>query len=216
MKKLLFDMDGTLLDSMPMWYEFETRFLEKKKTGLWDKNYQLEENSSTLTNGVRMIRTFLDTDLDDLTIGQIINSFLRDFYGSEVKAKENVYDKLEELDQEGYDIYVATATDIEYASLAIKHTGLDRFVKKIYTPDTLGHSKKSIEYFEAILEDLEIEGRDAVFFDDVLYANRLAHSAGIKTIGVYDKTADHKDKIKDLVDYYIYNFNEIDEKKIED
>lgn len=63
---------------------------------------------------------------------------------------------------------------------------------------------------------MEIEGRDAVFFDDVLYANRLAHSAGIKTIGVYDKTADHKDKIKDLVDYYIYNFNEIDEKKIED
>lgn len=216
MKKLLFDMDGTLLDSMPMWYEFEDRFLEKKKTDKWDKTYVLEENSSTLTNGVRMLRSFLDLDLDDLTIGQIINSFLLDFYGEEVRPKDGVYDKLKELKEEGYQIYVATATDMAYASLAIKSSGLDKFINKIYTPDTLGHSKTSIEYFEAILDDLEIEGKDAVFFDDVLYANRLAHSAGMKTIGVYDETADHKDKIKELVDHYIYNFNEIDKEKIED
>ena len=91
----------------------------------------------------------------------------------------------------------------------MKANGIDQYIQKIYTPDTVNFRKRDIRYFEFIVDDLGVDSHDIIFFDDVLYALELAKEIGFTTVAVEDEHAMNVEQIKNISDYYIRDFIEI-------
>lgn len=212
-KKLIFDMDGTLLDSMGMWHSFSNKISDfQNKIPLMDPIEIIP--GTTVEYSTKYLKSFLSVDVNEGQLAAFIDQYLATFYTNPNLHKNNVVNVLQKLKNLGYTLYIATATDIKYARIALESNNLIKYFEKIFTPDTLNVQKHDIVYFEKILSELDVSSDDVVFFDDVLYAVKLSKSINIKTIGVYDEYADNVDKIKEICDHFIYDFEEIIKKEM--
>lgn len=208
MKKILvFDMDGTLLDSMGMWRDFENYVRNSHHEVDYLEEFAPSDNSM-LYYTYTLIQEFYPEDSEE-KVFRLIDSFLKNYYNDENLAKPFVHETLEKLSKDGHEMYVATATDHKYAEIAMKATGLDKYIKEIFTPDTLGYFKNEIEYFKLTHENIGTEPKNIVFFDDATYANRIANEIGFTTVGVFEETYDSNENNKAVADYFINDFSEI-------
>ena len=215
LQSAIFDMDGTLLDSMHIWNDVGPKTL--RSMGI--------EPAPDL--GPRlMLMTFRDgaalckeeyhlsesvEEIMDLTKGRV-----RSYYETEVQPKPGVEKFLSLLKMEGVWMYVATNTDRDLVEAALKHTGLDGYFRGILTCAEVGVGKKdSPEIYERAMRRLRGNKKDTVIFEDALHAIRTAKAAGFRVCGVYDPSAEEdQEKIRALSDYYIRSFEEMFEQEI--
>ncbi|MGY3776534.1 HAD family hydrolase [Helcococcus sueciensis] len=208
-KTLVFDMDGTLLDSMVMWSDF--------KNYITNANHEIDDledftptDNSMLYYTYSLIQEFYP-NIPEKKVFRLIDNFLKNYYNNENLAKPFVLDTLERLSNKGYKMYVATATDYKYAEIALKANNLDKYITEIYTPDTLGYFKNELEYFNLTHKNIGANPENIIFFDDATYANRLANEVGFTTIGIYEETYDSNENNKEVANYFVNDFSGIDD-----
>lgn len=208
-KKLVFDMDGTLLDSMAMWNNFLDLYKDFDMSFINIEAVPELEKTSSLSYSVQLVKDYLNEVLSDEEIAMKVHAVLFDFYSSKNRAKSNVEKTLLELYEEGYEIYLATATDYIYAREGIRMAEVLPYFKKLYTPDTIGFKKHLPAYYDFIISDIGAEPEDCIFFDDASYAIELAKNSGYYTVGMYDPHSSEMDKVESVSDYFVKDFAEI-------
>ena len=210
LQSAIFDMDGTLLDSMPTWRELGPSFL--KERGIPVTPEQLH-TLRTMTDH-EVIPYLQETCGLEMTTEQIMDEIIRrmeDFYTHRVQPKPGLEKFLSILKMEGVWMYVATATHRRLAEKALKTAGIDHYFRGIVTSADAGsHKSESAEIYEMALRRLQSNKRDTVVFEDALYAARTAKAAGFRVAGVYDVTAE-KDQaeLQRICDYYIRSYEEL-------
>ena len=209
LQSAIFDMDGTLLDSMHIWDDLGARMLRAR--GI-EPEADLHEKLKVLTplEGARYCEETYGLPESVEEINGIFHSMVADFYAHEVQPKPGVQKFLSLLKMEGVWMYVATNTDRPLVELALKHAGLDGFFRGILTCAEAGAGKKeSPEIYERCLRRLRSTKKDTVVFEDALHAIRTAKAAGFRVAGVYDPAFEaDQTEIQQLSDYYIRSFEE--------
>lgn len=210
LQSAIFDMDGTLLDSMPTWRELGPSFL--REAGITATEEQL-----------RMLRTMTDHEVvpylrtvcglewsEERIVGEIVDR-METFYSTEVRPKPGLEKFLSILKMEGVWMYVATATHRRLTEKALKTAGIDHYFRGIVTSADAGNRKcDSADIYEMAMRRLRSNKRDTVVFEDALYAIRTAKKAGFRVAGVYDVTAEQSQtEIRQLSDYYIRSYEEL-------
>ena len=210
LQSAIFDMDGTLLDSMPIWKDLGSGML--RDMGI-DPAPELEEKMKVLSlrDGVAYCKEFyhLPQPLEELIQG--IQGKVERFYRGEVQAKPGVQKFLSLLKMEGVWMYVATATDRPLAEAALRHAGIDGYFRGLITVAEAGKGKnESAEIYERAMCRLQSNKKDTVIFEDALHAIQTAKAAGFRVAAVYDAAAEEEQaEIRSLADYYIRSFEEM-------
>ena len=210
LQSAIFDMDGTLLDSMPIWKDLGSGML--RDMGI-DPAPELEEKMKVLSlrDGVAYCKEFyhLPQPLEELIQG--IQGKVEQFYRGEVQAKPGVQKFLSLLKMEGVWMYVATATDRPLAEAALRHAGIDGYFRGLITVAEAGKGKnESAEIYERAMRRLQSNKKDTVIFEDALHAIQTAKAAGFRVAAVYDAAAEEEQaEIRSLADYYIRSFEEM-------
>ena len=181
----IFDVDGTLLDSMFIWDTIGETYLRSI-------GYQPKENlnetfkNMSLHQAARYYQTEygVTRSIDQIMDG--VNAMLERYYRFEVPLKPGVAELLERLRQDGVKLCIATATDRHLVEAALDRCGVLSCFGEIFTCNEVGHGKDEPDIFEATLRFLGTRREETLVFDDALYAVRTAKEAGFPVAAVYD------------------------------
>ena len=214
LQSAIFDMDGTLLDSMPIWRDLGTTML--RGLGI-EPEPAVNEMLKTLSlrHGIAYCKEHYQLpQTEEELVGRVVGK-VEEFYHSQVQAKAGVDRFLSLLKMEGVWMYVATATDRPLAEAALRHAGIDGYFRGIITVAEAGAGKaESAEIYERAMRRLQSNKKDTVIFEDALHAIQTAKAAGFRVAAVYDASAEaDQEEIRRISDYYIRSFEEMFEAK---
>ena len=182
---LIFDVDGTLIDSMTFWGGLMKDFLEK---------YQYmpspEERVKFEALGNKdMAAYFHELFAHDMSPEEILEGFLEEAdhaYHHIIPAKEDVVETIIALKEKGYKMAVSSSNDFRLVKGALSRLEIFDCFDEVFTQDTVGMEKDNPEYWRKCCEKLKVKPEDAILFDDALYALRTAKSIGMKVCGIHD------------------------------
>ncbi len=162
LQSAIFDMDGTLLDSMHIWRDIGPRMLRARGiTPAPDLGERLKP--MTAWQGAAYCK---DEYLLPETVEEVyaqIEAQVRRFYENEVEAKPGVKKLLSLLKMEGVWMYVATATDRHLAEEALRHAGIRDYFRGLVTSAETGVGKDvSPEIYQRAMRRLRSNKKDTV------------------------------------------------------
>ena len=200
-KGVIFDVDGTLLDSMPVWKNVGLRFLASVNISPKEDTEE-RLRSMSLYDAAVYYKEECDVPMSVDEIVDRINGMIEHFYMNEEALKPGIRELLERLSAAGVKMCIATATDRYLIEGALKNNGIDKYFDGIFTCNEVGAGKESPLIFDEAMKSLGTTKENTVIFEDSLYAVRSAKDAGYTVIAVEDKQAGNPEDIKQLADYY--------------
>ena len=203
MKAAIFDMDGTILDSMCVWDGLGADYLRSVGVEPPDDLWEIMRTLSFQETADYFIREFsLPHSAQEMM--RIWEEYSAERYRTMAKLKPGAMEYLRLLNAAGVKICLATATDGEMAREMLETHGVDRFFRFIITEADVGACKTAPDiYFEAARR-LGESPADCVVIEDSLHAIETAKKAGFIVWGVYDEaSADRQDRIRALCDRMI-------------
>ncbi len=184
-KGLIFDLDGTLLDSMPMWSELDVKYI--RSLGYEpEPDFQNQVKMMTILDASGYIKDKFNLDKSPEVIAQEITDIATDFYINKVLIKPNVYEFLQELRNRGYNLVAATANEQDICISALERNGIMKFMDGVVTCSMVGYSKQKPDVYLKACEIAGHKPEDCVIFEDSLFAMNTALKAGFTVVGVYD------------------------------
>ena len=204
----IFDVDGTLLDSMFIWDTIGEAYLRSI-------GYQPKENlnetfkNMSLHQAARYYQTEygVTQSIDEIMDG--VNAMLERYYRFEVPLKPGVAELLERLRQDGVKLCIATATDRHLVEAALDRCGVLSCFGEIFTCNEVGHGKDEPDIFEAVLRFLGTRREETLVFDDALYAVRTAKEAGFPVAAVYDSHERSQAEVRARSDLYLEDLTQL-------
>ena len=204
---VIFDMDGTLLDSIPAWDHAATKYLRTCGIEL-PEEIQEHVKHISLLEGARYIKEKLNLPGDPEVLLEGTLSVVRGRYLYEVPAKPGVEELLKTLHAQGIKICVATASDPALARGAFERLGLLQYMDFIIGCDEVGVGKQDPAVYEAALQRLGTARERTLVVEDALYALETAKNAGFPTAGVPDPVYPQAqiDQLNAAADYFFTSF----------
>lgn len=208
-KGILFDLDGTLLDSMKIWDTIGNDYLsslgiETEENLTETFRYMSLQQSAEYYQSVYHVKKSTDQIISE------INKMVEDFYKEQAELKSGVRKILETCSKRNIKMCIATAIDRYIVDAALSRLGIAHYFAEIIACNEVGYGKDSIEFFSKALSVIGTEKEDTLVFDDAFHAVETAKRAGFQVVGVYDASEPEQEKIKALADYYIENFADIE------
>ena len=173
----IFDVDGTLLDSMAIWEDAGARYL--KGLGI-----QAQEDLGkllfpmSLQEGAAYMKARYDLKLSVSQIIEGVGDTVRDYYFYEAPLKKGAADFLGKLSRKDIPMAVATSSELEHIEAAFKRLNVNQYFQKIFTCSQVGAGKSRPDIYFAAGRYLGTEPRETSVFEDVLHAIETAVSAG--------------------------------------
>lgn len=200
----IFDIDGTLLDSMQVWNDAGERYLRslgiEPEPGLGRIMFPM-----SMVQGAEYLKGRYLPQLDPDEIIGGINSTIRDFY-EDVQLKPGVKQFLEEMKKWGIKMTAATATDRCLIEKAMNRLEILALFDHIFTCSEVGAGKSMPDIYLAAKQHMGTEISSTWVFEDVYHAIQTAKNAGFRIAGVYDESSmDLQQEIQESSDIYLYD-----------
>lgn len=205
-KGIIFDVDGTILDSMQIWGELGKRYLTsvgiEAKPGLAKILFpmSLNESSEYLKNEYN-----LADSIDKITQDTI--KIIEGFYRDEAVPKKGAVEFIKEMYSKGIPMAIATSGDRQILDTVFKRLEIAECFKCILTCSELNTNKRIPDIYLRAAEIIGTAPRDTMVFEDVLHAAKAAKYAGFVTVAIEDDaSSSDKEAIRETADYYISDF----------
>lgn len=207
----IFDLDGTLLDSMKIWDNIGDDFL--KLYGITPpQDLKRILKTMSLKQSAEYFKEIYALPLSISQIMDQINEMAKEKYRCEVTLKPHVIDYLEKLKLQKTIMCVATASDYTSAKGVLGRLGILDYFRFIITESDVGCGKENPKIYNAAAERFGCDPGEIVIFEDALHCVKTAKNAGFYVVGVADKSAEKdKEEIKKLCDQYINSFVEMED-----
>ena len=184
----IFDMDGTLVDSMPWWQGLGAEYLERRGIGGDHRDAEEIQSMTMLQGAEHYMRRYRLPGPPEAILEEMVE-LMGEHYLADVPLKAGAADFLEKLAGRGARMCVATATAEPMARACLERLGIAKYFDFLISCETLGVSKAKPHVYLACARRLGCRPEEAAVFEDALYAARTARGAGFYTVAVYDHSA---------------------------
>lgn len=207
-KAVIFDLDGTLIDSNSVWAKIDRTVLNKRGINCSDKfihtlaSMTYEEAAEEMHKlGVKETTEEIINECNELAIKE---------YRYNIFVKDGVVEYLDYLKKNSIKIALATASPKILYEPVLRNNHIYNYFNAFCTTDDVGKSKDYPDIYLLAASELGVNPYECIVFEDVLKGIVSAKNAGMTAIGVYDKYSD-EDIITMRItsDRFIMNFFEM-------
>ncbi|MGN1344344.1 MAG: HAD family hydrolase [Traorella sp.] len=208
MKGFIFDLDGTLLDSLGLWLEIDKKYMATYNIE-YKKEYSDDIKKLSFKECATYFRETLGINRSEKEMIQDWKEMSYEAYKNELTLKPYAYEFVRKVHQYGPCI-LATSCEINSCLAALDRLGLSSYFDAIVTTDELKVNKENPLIYLECAKRIKCEIDDCYVFEDVLSACKSAFRAHFHVIGVYDEMwLDDKEEMMKVCDRYIYSFKEL-------
>lgn len=205
---MIFDFDGTLMDSMSVWESAGAIYLRSLGKEAHKELPQILKPLS-LFESACYIKEQYGIPLTAEKIMDGINRTVEEFYFSTAQPKPGVPQWLEELSARNIGMCIATATDRYLVEAALKRCGMRRYFSDILTCTEVGSGKDKPAVFIRAMERLGTPLHNTAVAEDSFHALCTAKAAGFMTVAVYDQYEPRQTQLRDTADVYLTDCREL-------
>lgn len=208
-KGAIFDMDGTLIDSMWVWQKIDIEYLSKRNITLPNNLKESIEHMSFSDTAIYFKNKFNLSDSPEDIQKEWLNMALS-HYSNDVKLKPGAYEFLSLLKSKNIKIALATSNFHLLIEAALKKNNIYNFFDSISTTDEVKRGKDFPDIYLLSAQKLNLPPEKCVVFEDILSAVKGAKAAGMTVVGVHDLYSEYqKDDILNYADFYIDKYDEL-------
>ncbi len=209
MKHIIFDLDGTLMDSMPVWKNVGKDYLSQYGFEITQEIDDRIKRQTLPETALCFKELFQIPQTVDEIVTEII-AMVAEQYANTVPLKPFVKQYLEKEKKNGTKMCILTASEPNYILAAMERLDILQYFDFIATCTEMGLSKKDPQVFVKTMQRLGGTMQNTIVFEDALYAIRSAKKGGFYVVAVAEKTrpADFEE-IQQLADNYIYSYEEL-------
>ena len=190
-KGYIFDLDGTLLDSLNVWDNVGNRYLHSIGIQGQDDLDSIMEHMSLDEAAVYMKNTFeLTQSVNEIVLG--ITHIIEEAYEKSIPLKKGAQKVLEKCFDKNYQIIAFTAGSIELATKALIRLNIFHYFQNIYSCQTCGYNKTEVESYLTLVKNISLKVEECIVVEDALYAIETAVTAGFYVKAIHDQ-ANQKD-----------------------
>ncbi len=213
---VLFDIDGTLVDSMGVWHDIDIEYFNLLQMVMPPTLQKDIEGMSFTETAVYFKETF---QLTEKTVEDIKLDWIRmahEKYLYEIKAKPGAKEFMTFLKEKGIKIGCATSNDRNLAMAALKPHGFLEKVDVLCTACEVNAGKPAPDIYLKAAQELGVAPEHCLVFEDVPNGMRAGKAAGMTVIGVEDEhSKPYKKEIDEICDAYIKDYYELLDGKLE-
>ena len=209
MRGAIFDVDGTLLDSMNMWFQLVVEFYKLHGREL-SMEEALEYGDVTLEESVPVIIEQLGLEM---TVGELIGELKMmavKQYEDFLPLKEGAAEYMKKLHDEGVKIAIATSGYEELCKRAFTRLGVWQYIDACAFSAEVGVNKSNPDVYLLAAERLGVKPEDTTVYEDILKGIIGAKKGGFHTCAIYDSSNEaDTEELKKTADNYITSWNDL-------
>lgn len=207
---VIFDMDGTLIDSMWLWRQIDIDYFARFNLELPDTLQHEIEGMSFLQTAEYMKKKFGFTDSVDEMMNAW-NEMAYELYSNVVDFKPGVLDFIKECKKRNIKLGIATSNSRYLFDAASNHLLLDKYFDCMLTGSEITNGKPAPDVYLTVAKRLNVDTNRCLVFEDIIAGIMAGKNAGMKVCAVYDEysksTTDEKIR---TADYYITDYTELE------
>ena len=208
-KGVIFDVDGTLFDSLSMWEKVDQIYLKEKGINatpeISRKLFHLP-----LEKGALFIKNTFHLQDDVNTIIKDIMDISKKMYLNDVPVKRGVLSVLNYFQDHDIPMSIATSNNKDLVQAAFHRHHMGHYFQYILTSDEIGRGKNEPDIYLQACDKMNVLPENTLVFEDALHALKTVKRAGFKSVGCYDAySLQDQPQIKKLVDHYVVEMDEI-------
>lgn len=208
-KAIIFDADGTMLDSMKVWENLGERYLLEYHNIKADNELSNILYHMSLEESSIYLKEKYSLKDDEERITKEITDMIRRFYKEEVKPKDGLKEFLSLTNKKGIISGIATSGSKTLLISALKRLKILDYFSVINSCSELNTTKLLPNIYLETAKEMKVSPKNTIVFEDVLHGIKSAKNVGFKTVGVKDKSNAFEFKnIKQMSDIVIEDFND--------
>ncbi len=206
---VIFDLDGTLVDSMWMWKSIDIAYLDRFGIALPETLQETIEGMSFHETAVYFKNTFSIPDsLDKIKCDW--NEMAMDYYRYKVPLKQGALRYLRYLKEKGIPTGIATSNSRELLEAVLDATGLREYMTTTHTSCEVKRGKPWPDIYLHVAKQLGVAPARCLVFEDIEPGIAAGKAAGMRVCSIYDEfSAEHQERIRAMSDMHIMNFDEL-------
>ena len=206
-KAAIFDLDGTLLESMSIWSNLCREFLLRHNV---DEEIDLDGKLGVISmqNALAYVIKEFDLKISLEDAYRETWQIVADFYRHKAELKPGIKAILNRLQENNVPCGIITATETSLVIPVLERTGLSGYFKEVFSCSEMNTSKRTPDVFFQMSEVLGVAPAETIVFEDALYSAFTAKNAGYRVAAVYDLSEKNPGKLQQTADWYCQSWED--------
>lgn len=208
-KAVIFDMDGTLIDSTSLWHDIDVNFFKKRGMEL-PKDYAQKIVHLGLKGAAKFTKEEYGLKESEQEIMDEWHQMSLDMYRNDVKLKQGTIELLLFFKRKNIPMAIATANDDELYMPCIERLGIGSYFSYIADVNNIKEGKHSARIYEYLAEKMGVSKENTLVIEDMPTCIKTAYSSGFITVAMDDNASkEFEDEKRSNSDLFVHNFNEL-------
>ena len=207
---VIFDIDGTLVDSMHVWTDIDDIFLEKYHLEEPENFHEGMEGKSYSETAQYFLDLFPQLPHTKQELEDEWHDMAFEIYTKELQLKKGAYDFILDMHKSGIKLGIATSNSRDLAEGLLMNTGVWGYLDAVWTSDEAKAGKPAPDVYLKVAESLGVNPERCLVFEDVPNGILAGKNAGMNVCAVEDPFSNPQiERKKELADYYIQDYDDI-------